>query len=77
MQVQKPTKHAKPYLMELVWRIDCILSIVFGQKRQFTKATAKASYSKSLYSNQKIKDTLHIEFTDIKEYIKVISKLKA
>ncbi|UFH47481.1 NAD-dependent epimerase/dehydratase family protein [Flavobacterium galactosidilyticum] len=77
LQVQKPTKHAKPYLMELVWRIDWILSIVFGQKREFTKATAKASYSKSLYSNQKIKDTLHIEFTDIKEYIKVISKLKA
>ena len=46
MHVQKPTKHAKPYAMELIWRFDWILSVVFGQKRQFTKATAKASYSK-------------------------------
>ena len=76
LHVQKPTKHAKPYLMELIWRLDWILSVVFGQKRQFTKATAKASYSKSLYSNQKIKDTLNTEFADVKEYIKEISKLK-
>ena len=76
LHVQKPTKHAKPYLMELIWRFDWILSVVFGQKRQFTKATAKASYSKSLYSNQKIKDTLNTEFADVKEYIKEISNLK-
>ena len=76
LHVQKPTKHAKPYLMELIWRLDWILSVVFGQKRQFTKATAKASYSKSLYSNQKIKDTLNTEFADVKEYIKEISNLK-
>ena len=76
LHVQKPTKHAKPYLMELIWRLDWILSVVFGQKRQFTKATAKTSYSKSLYSNQKIKDTLNTEFADVKEYIKEISNLK-
>ena len=77
LHVQKPTKHAKPYLMELVWRFDWILSVLFGHKRQFTRATAKASYSKGIYSNQKIKDTLNAEFADIKGYIKEISKLKA
>ena len=74
--VQKPTKHEKPYVMEIAWRFDWILFVLFGRKRQFSKATAKASYSKSLYSNQKIKETLNIEFADIKEYIKEISKLK-
>ena len=76
LQVKRPTKHAKPFFMEIVWRIDSIASLVFRQKRQFTKATAKASYSKNLYSNQKIKDTLNTEFTDIHQYIKEILKLK-
>ena len=73
---QRPTKHAKPFMMEIAWRIDWILSVVFGQKRQFTKATAKASYSKHLYSNQKTKDTLKIDFTPIDQYIKEITSLK-
>ncbi|WP_413999519.1 NAD-dependent epimerase/dehydratase family protein [Flavobacterium sp. W1B] len=77
LQVQKPTKHVKPFLMEIVWRVDWILSVVFRQKRQFTKATAKASYSKSQYSNEKIKRVLKTDFIDIHQYIKEISSLKA
>ena len=73
---QRPTKHAKPFLTEIAWRADWFLSVIFGQKRQFTKATAKASYSKNLYSNKKIKDTLNIEFTPIHQYIKEIVNLK-
>ena len=76
LQKERPTKHASPFFMEIVWRMDWILSVIFKQKRQFTKATAKASYSKSSYSNQKIKETLNFKFKAINSYIKEISILK-
>ncbi|CAM3933763.1 NAD-dependent epimerase/dehydratase family protein [Flavobacterium weaverense] len=76
LNVQRPMKHAKPFFMEIVWRVDWILSVIFGQKRKFTKATAKASYCKNLYSNQKIKERLNPKFTNILEYVNTIANLK-
>jgi dihydroflavonol-4-reductase len=75
LNVKKPTIHAKPFLMEVCWRIDWLLAIVFRQKRKLTRATAKASYSKNEYSNAKIRSALNTEFTDIHHYIREISKL--
>jgi nucleoside-diphosphate-sugar epimerase len=77
LKVKKPTREASQLLMEILWRVDAFLAICFGKKRQFTKATARASYSKSLYSNQKVKDTLKYNFEDINQYIKEISVLKS
>lgn len=76
LKVKRPKTEASKLLMELIWRIDYLLSALFGKKRQFTKATARASYSQSLYSNQKVKDTLPNQFTDIRLYIKEIARLK-
>jgi dihydroflavonol-4-reductase len=75
LKVKKPSLHATPLFMKIGWRIDWILSTVFFKKRKLTRATAKASYSKNLYSNEKIKKTLLIEFLDIKQYIASISHL--
>ncbi|MFV7234080.1 NAD-dependent epimerase/dehydratase family protein [Flavobacterium sp. ZB4R12] len=72
---KRPTIHAKPLFMEISWRIDWILSNVFMQKRQLTSATAKASYSKNEYSNEKITTVLNTEFSNIHQYIKEISAL--
>lgn len=72
--VQRPKTHAKPFLMEILWRLDWLASNVFRQKRKLSKATARASYSENTYSNQKIKDTLKTNFVDIRHYIKEISK---
>ena len=73
--VQRPKIHAKPFFMEMLWRLDWFVSNVFQQKRKLSKATARASYSVNNYSNQKIKDFLETGFTDIHHYIKDISKL--
>lgn len=72
---KRPTIHAKPLFIEICWRIDWILSNIFMQKRQLTSATAKASYSKNKYSNEKITTILKTEFLDIHQYIKEISAL--
>ncbi|MBP6181339.1 NAD-dependent epimerase/dehydratase family protein [Flavobacterium sp.] len=73
--IKKPTIHAKPLFMEICWRIDWIVSTIFMQKRKLTRATAKASYSKNEYSNEKIITVLNTEFLDIHQYIKEISTL--
>ena len=73
--VQRPEIHAKPFFMEMLWRLDWFVSTVFQQKRKLSQATARASYSVNNYSNQKIKDFLKTDFKDIHQYIKDISKL--
>ena len=73
--VKRPKTYAKPFLMEILWRLDWFVSNVFWQKRKLSKAPARASYSVSIYSNQKIKDQLQTDFIDIHQYIKDISKL--
>lgn len=75
LKVKKPSRHAKPLFMNFLWMADGIFSTLFFQKRRLTKATAKASYSKNLYSNEKIKTALGTVFTDVHQYVKDISKL--
>ncbi|SNR70599.1 NAD-dependent epimerase/dehydratase family protein [Flavobacterium sp. ov086] len=75
LNVKKPTIHAKPIFMNFLWIADGVFSTLFFQKRRITKATAKASYSKNLYANQKIKTALGTVFSDVHQYIKEVSKL--
>jgi dihydroflavonol-4-reductase len=74
-KTKKPSIHAKPFAMEILWRIDWLMSNVFFQKRKLPQATAKASYSNKLYSNEKIKNALKTDFQGIDQYIKKIAKL--
>jgi dihydroflavonol-4-reductase len=74
LKVKKPTIHATPVFMNLLWIADGIFSTLFFQKRRLTKATAKASYSKNLYSNEKIKTALGTVFLDVRHYINETSE---
>jgi dihydroflavonol-4-reductase len=75
LKVKRPKYHAKPYLMNTLWKLDWIASNVFGQKRQLSKASARSSYSTDLYANEKIKNALNITFIGVPNYIKEITKL--
>jgi len=75
LQVKKPHIHAKPFFMNFLWIADLIFSTLFFQRRSITKATAKASYSKNLYSNEKIKTVQGTVFQDVHQYIKDVAKL--
>jgi len=75
LKVKRPTRHLKPSVMQIAWRVDWIISSILGRKRRLTRATATASYSKHIYSNEKIKRTLNTEFVDVHQYIEEISKL--
>ena len=75
LNAKRPTIHATPLFMNFLWTANWISSILFFQKRSITKATAKASYSTNLYSNEKIKTALGTVFYDVHQYVKEVSKL--
>jgi nucleoside-diphosphate-sugar epimerase len=75
LETKRPSIYINPFITNVLRRIDWVLSNVFRTKRKLDRATAIASYSKSFYSNEKIKNTLNIDFTDIHLYIKEISSL--
>ncbi|UQD55334.1 NAD-dependent epimerase/dehydratase family protein [Flavobacterium sp. K5-23] len=75
LKVKKPSVHAKPFLIEIGWRIDWLLAVVFNRNRELTRATAKASYSVQEYSNEKIKTAIKKDFIDVHQYINEISRL--
>ncbi len=76
-KIKAPSIYLSPFVMGVLWRLDWLFSIVFRQKRNLDKTTALASFSKNLYSNQKIKSTTGIEFVAIKQYVKEITSLLA
>jgi dihydroflavonol-4-reductase len=75
LQVKRPRFHATQLVVNIAYRIDGIISIVLNRKRILDKNSAKASYSKNYYSNEKISRELNFKFLDIHDYIKAISKL--
>ena len=72
-KIKAPSIYLSPFMMGVLWRIDWLFSTIFRKKRNLDRTTAKASFSKYLYSNQKIKSTLGIEFVAINQYVKEIT----
>lgn len=70
LNVKIPSIHINSLLMNILWRLDWFSSTFFRTKRKLDKETAFASYSKSLYSNEKIKKALKIDFMNISNYLK-------
>ena len=75
LKVKRPKYHATPFMMNILSKLDWMVSTFFGKKRQLSKASAKSSYSTDLYCNEKIKNALNITFTDVSDYIKEITVL--
>jgi dihydroflavonol-4-reductase len=75
LQVKRPYIHANKFMINIAYKIDWFVSNVLNQKRILDRTTAKASYSKSRYSNEKITRVLAPNFLDILSYIKSDSKL--
>jgi len=73
----KPPKfYAKPWLTDIVWRIDWLLTTFLGKKRILSKYAASTLHSNDSYSNEKIKNPeisgLNFEFQSIDSAIETI-----
>ena len=65
LQVKPAKKEASPFILEIGWRIDWLISKLFGKRRKLSKQLAKSVRTKTIYDNSKIKDALQIEFNSI------------
>jgi nucleoside-diphosphate-sugar epimerase len=69
MKAKRPTIYAKPWMTEISWIMDFLLSKITGAKRKLFKETARSLHATDLYSSQKIRKELDFEFTNIREYV--------
>jgi dihydroflavonol-4-reductase len=67
--VKAPEKEAKPWMMALAWRGAKLLSVFTGKAASLTSDAAKSSLHESLYSNEKIKNAIGIQFKPIDQSI--------
>ncbi len=75
LNVNPPTKEAKPWLLSLAWRLDWLNHKVFGKRRRFSKQASKSAISITKYQNSKLRNTLNFEFKSIDQSISEVSKL--
>ena len=74
LNVNPPTYVATPRLMNMVWRIEYLISLVTGKNPKITKETAKTSSQKNFYSNEKIKKQIGYKFNSIENAIENTAK---
>lgn len=72
MGASKPTLEAKPWLLNLGWRLDGLFSFLFRTKRKLSKQAAQSLLNTDLISNEKVKTRLNYSFEPIDSYLDVV-----
>lgn len=72
MGVSKPSIEAKPWLLNLGWRLDGLFSFVFRTQRKLSKQAAQSLQNTDLISNEKVQQQLHYTFEPIDSYLDVV-----
>ncbi len=65
-----PNKKAGKFILEFVWRVDKLRSVLTGSAHIFTKEIARYAVMNLSYSNSKIKNALGIDFIPISESVR-------
>lgn len=68
--VKAPYVLAKQWQANLVWRIEELKYRLTRKKPVITKETARSANTTVKYSNEKIKEAINFEFTEIKDAVK-------
>lgn len=74
VNAKRPKFYAKPWLTKLGAKMDWLLSTLFLKERKLTQSMSDSAHSQTVFSNNKIRNTLNFEFTDITGYINEIGK---
>ncbi|BAO75906.1 SDR family oxidoreductase [Winogradskyella sp. PG-2] len=75
LNVKPPLKEAKPWLLQIAWRLDWLQFKILGKRRSLSKQNAKSAISITKYDNSKLKNVLNFEFKPINKSINEVSKL--
>lgn len=73
LNVKPPKKIAKPWLLNLTWKLDWLKQKITGKRRVLTKHIANSLTTVKVYDSSKIKDSLNFEFKPIDNCIKEVS----
>ena len=76
LHARKPGIEAKPWLLNIAWRLDWLVSTIFRTKRKLSKYGANSLTSSDFISNEKIKNALNFEFQDIDSVIEEVTSLQ-
>lgn len=71
--VKPPQKEAKPWLLNIAWRLDWLKHKLTGKRRVLSKQTAKSTLTETNYSNKKIKEAIGFEFLPMDKSIEITS----
>jgi nucleoside-diphosphate-sugar epimerase len=55
---QPPKREARPWMGELVWRLEHIKSLITGKEPLLTRETTRTAHASTVFSNEKIKNSL-------------------
>ncbi len=72
--VRPPVREAKAWMLGIAWRAARFASIFTGKTAALTSDAAKSSLNESLYSNEKIKSTIGIQFKPLKQSIEEVCR---
>ncbi len=72
--VAPPTMYAKPWMMEIGWRLARFVSLFTGKPPFLDKIAAQAASQVRNFDNNKIKQAIGIEFKPVSETVKEICK---
>ena len=72
--LKPPTVYVRPFIIEMVWRIDWLISNILFKERTLSKAMAKSLNAEESLSNKKLKEALHYDFENIEAYCAKIGK---
>ncbi len=67
--VKAPAKEAKAWMLGIAWRAAKLASFFTGKAAALTSDAARSSLNESLYSNEKIKNTIGIKFKPLQQSI--------
>ena len=73
--VNPPKKEAKNWQLQIAWRLDWLKHKLTGKRRVLSKQTAISALSTTIFSSQKIKETIDFKFTPIAQCIEKTSNL--
>ncbi len=69
LNAKSPMKEAKPWLLNIVWRLDWLKQKLFGKRRVITKHIVHSLTTTKNYKCKKIENTLNYKFEMIEDTI--------
>lgn len=69
-----PDKEAKPWLLELLWRLDWLRAHLCMTSRKLSKASARSAQTMEHYDNTKAREILDLQFSPVKETLARIAR---